>query len=80
MAGLGGFNTGGMLGSLQGLGEIDSRLLQLGMNLSRTLPENQRKKQGMLNLLGLGAQLKPGIMDSINTSQGGLGGWLELLT
>ena len=79
MAGLGNFNTG-MLGSIQGLGEIDSRLLQLGMNLGRTLPENQRKKQGMLNLLGLGAQLKPGIMDTINTQQGGLGGWLELLS
>lgn len=79
MAEVGGLGTG-MLGSLQGLSEIDSRLLQLGMNLSRTLPENQRKKQGMLNLLGLGAQLKPGIMDSIDPSQGGLGGWLELLT
>jgi len=76
---IGGLSTG-LLGSLQGLGEIDSRLLQLGMNLSKTLPENQRKKQGMLNLLGLGAQLKPGIMDTINTGQGGLGGWLDLLS
>ncbi len=79
MAEIGGLNTG-LLGSLQGLGEIDSRLLQLGMNLTKTLPENQRKRQGMLNLLGLGANLKPGILDTINTSQGGLGGWLDLLS
>lgn len=76
---IGGLSTG-MLGSLQGLGDIDSRLLQLGMNLSRTLPENQRKKQGMLNLLGLGAQLKPGILDTINSGQGGLQGWLDMLS
>lgn len=78
MAEVGGLNLG-MLGSLQGLGGIDSRLLQLGMNLSRTLPENQRRGQQMRNLLGLGAQLKPGILDTINTEQGGLGSWLDLL-
>lgn len=78
MAEVGGLNLG-MLGSLQGLGGIDSRLLQLGMNLSRTLPENQRRGQQMRNLLGLGAQLKPGILDTINTGQGGLGSWLDLL-
>jgi hypothetical protein len=71
---------GGLFESIRNLTDQDTRLLQLSQNLANTFKDpTQKRRQGLLNLLGQGSNIRTGLHTDPHTSYGGLGGLLDYL-
>ena len=71
---------GGLFSSIRGMSDQQVRLLQLSQNMANTFKDPQQKrKQGLLNLLGQGSNINAGLPHDPNASYGGLGGLLDYL-